>query len=97
MDGEAILKRFNELSIWRQGAQRAPHKPLLTLCVLHHKTFNPGAFTVSDDVLLVSDQANDTTGFHESLMAYRGRLLHEPLHPDWRSEHRHLDWHGDGN
>jgi hypothetical protein len=31
MDSEAILKRFDDLSIWKQGDQRAPHKPLLIL------------------------------------------------------------------
>src|SRR4051794_31313913 len=34
MDTEAILKRFDELSIWKQGDQRAPHKPLLVLYAL---------------------------------------------------------------
>jgi len=29
MTSDAILKRFDELGIWRQGDQRAPHKPLL--------------------------------------------------------------------
>jgi hypothetical protein len=36
-------------------------------CSLHHKTFDLGAFTVSDGILLVSDQANGTTGFHGML------------------------------
>src|SRR3954471_7478286 len=34
MDIDAILKRFDELSIWKQGDQRAPHKPLLVLYAL---------------------------------------------------------------
>jgi putative restriction endonuclease len=29
-----ILKRFDELSVWKQGDQRAPHKPLLVLYAL---------------------------------------------------------------
>src|SRR5712672_1983569 len=33
-DSEAILKRFEELGIWKQGDQRAPHKPLLVLYAL---------------------------------------------------------------
>jgi hypothetical protein len=42
----------------------------LALCVLHHKTFDLGAFTVSDGVVLISDWAYGTAGFQEWLMAY---------------------------
>src|SRR3954468_24577231 len=31
---DAILERFEKLSIWKQGDQRAPHKPLLVLYAL---------------------------------------------------------------
>src|SRR5689334_23983166 len=34
MDTEAILRRFDDLSVWKQGDQRAPHKPLLVLYAL---------------------------------------------------------------
>jgi putative restriction endonuclease len=34
MDSEAILDRFDDPSIWKQGDQRAPHKPLLVLYAL---------------------------------------------------------------
>ena len=34
MSAEAILTRFDELNIWKQGDQRAPHKPLLVLYAL---------------------------------------------------------------
>jgi putative restriction endonuclease len=33
-DLENILTRFDELNTWRQGDQRAPHKPLLILYAL---------------------------------------------------------------
>src|SRR5207253_1087838 len=45
------------------------------LCVLHHKTFDLGVFTLSAaDVLLVSDWANGTDGFRESLLSFHGRV-----------------------
>ena len=66
----------------------------LALCVLHHKTFDLGAFTVSDGDLIVSDQANGTAGFQESLLAYHGKPIRPPQHPDWKPEQGHLDWHG---
>ena len=34
MASEPILQRFDDLSIWKQGDQRAPHKPLLVLYAL---------------------------------------------------------------
>jgi hypothetical protein len=34
MTSETILTRFDELNTWRQGNQRAPHKPLLVLYAL---------------------------------------------------------------
>ena len=34
MDSKAVPKRFDDLSIWKQGDQRAPHKPLLVLYAL---------------------------------------------------------------
>jgi putative restriction endonuclease len=65
----------------------------LALCVLHHKTFDLGAFTLADGVLLVSEQANGTTGFAESLMAHHGKPIRPPQHPDWKPEPKHLEWH----
>jgi putative restriction endonuclease len=51
----------------------------LALCVLHHKTFDLGAFTVSrDGVLLVSDQAHGTEGFHEALLSRHGKPVRPP-------------------
>ena len=34
MSSDALLHRFDALSIWKQGDQRAPHKPLLVLYAL---------------------------------------------------------------
>ena len=66
----------------------------LALCVLHHKTFDLGAFTVSGGVLIVSDQANGTAGFLEHLMAFHGKPIRAAQHPDWRPGPKHLEWHG---
>jgi enterochelin esterase family protein len=66
----------------------------LALCVLHHKTFDFGAFTVREGVRLVSDQADGTTGFQEALMDDHGKPIRDPQHPDWGPEPKHLDWHG---
>src|SRR3954452_23471904 len=79
---------------WHQAGGPETENNGLALCVLHHKTFDLGAFTVSQGVLLVSDQANGTTGFQETLLTYHGKPIRDPQHPDWRPEPRHLEWHG---
>jgi putative restriction endonuclease len=57
----------------------------LALCVLHHKTFDLGAFTVNHDgVLLVSDQAHGTSGFQETLMNRHGKAIRPPQRHDWK-------------
>ena len=66
----------------------------LALCVLHHKAFNLGVFTVAGCVLLVSDQANGTTGFQEALLAYHGKPIRDARRPEWKPSSGHLEWHG---
>jgi putative restriction endonuclease len=79
---------------WHQAGGPETENNGFALCVLHHKTFDLGAFTVTDGVLLVSDQANGTTGFQEALMAYHGKIIREPQYPGWKPDPRHLEWHG---
>jgi predicted restriction endonuclease len=79
---------------WHQAGGPDEETNGLALCVLHHKTFDLGAFTVSEGMVLVSDRAHGTSGFHEVLMAYHGGLVREPQRPDWRPEPKHLAWHG---
>jgi len=45
-------------------------------------------------VLLVSDQANGSAGFHEALMAYHGKSMRPPRRPKWKPRAAFLDWHG---
>lgn len=78
---------------WHQAGGPDHESNGLALCVLHHKTFDLGAFTVAGDVLLVSDQANGTAGFQESLLAYHGKAVRPPHRPDWEPEAGHLEWH----
>jgi putative restriction endonuclease len=78
---------------WHQAGGPDTEQNGLALCVLHHKTFDLGAFTVGEGLLLVSDQANGTAGFNEALMAFHGRPIRPPQHPDWLPEAGHLAWH----
>ncbi len=79
---------------WHQAGGPVTEEIGLALCVLHHKTFDLGAFTVREGVLLVSDQANGTSGFQETLLTYHGKPIRYAQHPDWRPGPGHLDWHG---
>ena len=79
---------------WHQAGGPETEDNGLALCVLHHKTFDLGAYTVREGVLLVSDQANGTTGFQEALLAFHGKPLRAAQHPDWRPQSKHLEWHG---
>lgn len=80
---------------WHQA--RGPHEEAngLALCVLHHKTFDLGAFTVgANGVLLVSDRANGSSGFQELLLSYHGKPIRAPQRPDWTPRPAFLAWHG---
>jgi putative restriction endonuclease len=67
----------------------------LALCVLHHKTFDLGAFTVNArGVLLVSDQAHGTVGFEEALLRHHGKPVRRPQRPDWAPAQEFVGWHG---
>ena len=80
---------------WHQAGGPAKESNGLALCVLHHKTFDLGAFTLSPEgVLLVSDQANGSTGFQESLLGYHGKKVRGPQRPEWNPHASFVDWHG---
>jgi putative restriction endonuclease len=65
----------------------------LALCVLHHRLFDLGAFTVNaQGLLLVSDQVNGTTGF-ELLMRHHATCIRPAQRPEWNPDPAYLDWH----
>ena len=79
---------------WHQHGGPAHETNGLTLCVLHHKTFDLGAFTIdAGGVLLVSDRANGSAGFDEALMRHHGKGVRPPQRQEWRPAAGHLAWH----
>jgi putative restriction endonuclease len=79
---------------WHQAGGPAVESNGLALCVLHHKVFDLGAFTVTPGgMLLVSDQANGTDGFHEALMRHHGTQIRPAQRPEWAPAAEHLEWH----
>jgi putative restriction endonuclease len=80
---------------WHQYGGPAHESNGLALCVLHHKTFDRGAFTLDrSGVLLVSDQVNGTVGLEEALLRHHGKPARPPQRPEWGPKAEHLDWHG---
>ncbi len=66
----------------------------LALCVLHHKLFDRGAFTVSPKLQVqVSEQTYGTSGFEQWLMAFHGKPIREPQSPDYHPSAKFLKWH----
>jgi putative restriction endonuclease len=79
---------------WHQAGGPDREDNGLALCVLHHKLFDLGAYTLTPDrVLMVSDQAHGTAGFQEALLSYHGRAVLAPQRPEWCPEPAFLDWH----
>jgi putative restriction endonuclease len=80
---------------WHQAGGPDREDNGLALCVLHHKTFDLGAFTLSNEgYLLVSDQAHGTAGFEEALLRHHGQPVRGPQRPEWRPGAEFLVWHG---
>jgi putative restriction endonuclease len=80
---------------WHQAGGPDHETNGFALCVLHHKTFDLGAFTVNGEgVLLVSDQAHGTDGFGEALLSRHGKPVRPPQRPEWKPANDSLDWHG---
>lgn len=85
---------------WKQAGGPDTRPNGIALCALHHRLFDRGAFTIepTDDGpdgrrVLVSEQAHGQGGLEPSLLAFHGRGLRGPQHPDHGPASGHLDWH----
>ena len=66
----------------------------LALCVMHHKLFDRGAFTLSKRLkILVSDDAQGTKGFQEWLMDFHGEKINFPQRRSYYPEMEFIGWH----
>jgi putative restriction endonuclease len=80
---------------WHQAGGPDEERNGLALCVLHHKLFDLGAFTLDPGGrLLVSDQVNGTAGLEEALMRHHGGRVRPAQRPEWWPDVAFLDWHG---
>jgi putative restriction endonuclease len=66
----------------------------LALCSLHHKLFDRGAFTLSDDrEILVSELAQGESGLEDWLLRHHRRPARPPQRREDRPDPAHLRWH----
>ena len=69
---------------WVQADGPDEERNGLALCVLHHKLFDLGAFTLGPDGrVLVSEQAHGGDGFEDSLLRHHDRPARRPQRPEW--------------
>ena len=66
----------------------------LALCVMHHKLFDRGAFTLSmQRQILVSDDAHGSVGFQEWLMRFHGQRINHPQRSSFYPDEDFIEWH----
>lgn len=79
---------------WHQAGGPDIHENGLSLCSLHHKLFDRGAFTVdTDHRALISERAYGTDGFAEHLGRYHKKPLIKPNRESYRPKGDFLSWH----
>ena len=66
----------------------------LALCVMHHKLFDRGAFTLSRQwQVLVSDEAHGSVGLQEWLKDFHGQTINLPQRQTYYPEMDYIGWH----
>ena len=66
----------------------------LALCVLHHKLFDHGAYSLTlGRKVQVSELAHGTRGFSEWLLAFHDQPLRQPQSPRYLPEEEFVAWH----
>ncbi|SPB17597.1 hypothetical protein NOV72_04802 [Caballeronia novacaledonica] len=66
----------------------------VALCCMHHKLFDIGAFTLSDDRrVLVSDKAHGTQQFEEILLRHHGGQMNSPVRTEHHPARDFVAWH----
>jgi putative restriction endonuclease len=79
---------------WHQAGGPDVHENGLSLCSLHHKLFDRGAFTVdADRCAMISERAYGTEGFVEHLGRFHRRPLLQPSRESYRPKLDFLNWH----
>ena len=93
VDGQPIGLEAAHIK-WHSARGPAQVRNGMALCVLHHKFFDSGLFTVSSDLTVLVGGLAVGDSVEESLNKYGGSVL--PVIPDRPDQHpgsRYLEWH----
>ncbi|MDK8643660.1 phosphorothioated DNA-binding restriction endonuclease [Niallia taxi] len=79
---------------WHQAGGPDTEENGIALCSLHHKLFDRGVFTLTEECrMLVSQDAHGTHGFEEWLMKFNGKPVREPIQAYYYPKQSYLNWH----
>ncbi|WP_163103031.1 phosphorothioated DNA-binding restriction endonuclease [Peribacillus alkalitolerans] len=79
---------------WHQAGGPDNEENGIALCSLHHKLFDRGVFTLTDNLeFIVAEAANGNRGFDEWLMRYHGQFIRKPINPTYYPEISFVNWH----
>jgi putative restriction endonuclease len=79
---------------WHQAGGPDEESNGLALCTLHHKLFDRGVFTLSDEMnVIVSENAHGTKGFQEWVIAFHGKSIRAPQRPSYSPASVSIEWH----
>ena len=79
---------------WHQAGGPDTEVNGLALCVLHHKLFDCGAYSVTlGRNVQVSELAHGTRGFSEWLLDFHGQPLRQPQSQRYLPEDEFVAWH----
>ena len=79
---------------WYQAGGPDMESNGIALCSLHHRLFDRGAFTITQDMKLqVSEIAHGTSGFNEWLLAFHDREIRPPQRQSYFPGTDYVKWH----
>lgn len=77
---------------WKQASGPDHETNGIGLCALHHRLFDRGAFTIADDVALVSSRTSGES-LGGALLQFHRQGIRLPDDPGHRPSSVHLSWH----
>ncbi len=79
---------------WHQAGGPDIEENGLCLCSLHHKLFDRGTFSISNDMkIYISNLVYGVVGFDDWLKDFHGKFLIKPQHPKYYPNPEYLYWH----
>ncbi len=82
---------------WHQAGGPDTEENGIALCVMHHKLFDFGAFSLipaeTSFEFHASDSVHGTKGFDEWLMAFHKKPIIPPQHPKYAPDKEYVKWH----